>query len=90
VGDHPEAQSDPVKIGSDVWIGFGAVVLSGLSIGDSAIVAAGSVVIADVPENGVVAGSPARLVGRRFTDDEFRQHWIELKRLGFRPQAEFE
>jgi acyl carrier protein len=56
-------------IGSDVWIAGNAVVLSGVTIGDGAVVGAGSVVIDDVPPYGIVFGNPARLFGRRFADE---------------------
>ena len=62
---HPAAvdmASMPVSIGDDAWIGFGATVMKGVSIGAGAIVAANSVVLADVPPHSVVAGNPARLV----------------------------
>ena len=49
-----------VKIGTNVWIGSHATILQGVSIGDNAVVAAGSVVTCDVPENAVVAGVPAK------------------------------
>ncbi len=62
-------RDEPVIVESDVWIGFGAVVLTGVRIGRGAIVAAGSVVISDVAPYDVVAGSPARAVGRRFDSD---------------------
>lgn len=52
----------PVVIGDDVWIGFGALILKGVTIGDRAIVAAQSVVTKDVPADAVVAGNPARIV----------------------------
>jgi acetyltransferase-like isoleucine patch superfamily enzyme len=83
VGDHPTDLSRPVTIGSDVWIGFGAIVLSGIRIGDSSIVAAGSLVTADVPENVIVAGSPARVMRRRFGDDDYVQHWRLLSEQGY-------
>ncbi len=57
-------------LGSDVWLGYGVIVLPGVRIGHGAIVGAGSVVTADVPDYGIVAGNPARLIRRRFTDDE--------------------
>ncbi|WP_146585895.1 sugar O-acetyltransferase [Puniceibacterium confluentis] len=50
----------PVTIGRNVWIGGGAVILPGVSIGDDAIIGAGSVVTRDVPAGVTVAGSPAR------------------------------
>lgn len=50
----------PVTIGEDVWIGGGAIILAGATIGDRAIVGAGSVVTRDVPADAVVVGNPAR------------------------------
>ncbi|MDE5549461.1 MAG: sugar O-acetyltransferase [Clostridia bacterium] len=52
----------PIKIGKDVWIGAHATILSGVIIGDGAIVAAGAVVTKDVPENTVVGGVPAKII----------------------------
>lgn len=52
----------PVAIGDNVWIGIGAIVLKGITIGPRAIVAAGSVVTRDVPSDVIVAGNPARVV----------------------------
>jgi maltose O-acetyltransferase len=50
----------PVSIGQNVWIGGGAIILPGLSIGDDAVVGAGAVVTRDVPEGATVLGNPAR------------------------------
>ena len=55
-------------VGNDVWLGYEALVLPGVTIGDGAIVAAGSVVAADVPPYAIVAGNPARVVRRRYED----------------------
>jgi maltose O-acetyltransferase len=52
----------PVTIGADVWIGGGAIVCPGVTVGDRAIVGAGSVVTTDVPADAFVAGNPARLI----------------------------
>jgi virginiamycin A acetyltransferase len=57
-------------VGNDVWIGYEAVVMPGVRIGDGAIVAAEAVVTRDVPPYGVVAGNPARLVRTRFDDTD--------------------
>ena len=53
----------PVPIGSNVWIGGGAIVMPGVTIGDNAIVGAGSVVLKDVARGARVVGNPARVVG---------------------------
>jgi acetyltransferase-like isoleucine patch superfamily enzyme len=68
VGDDPERLSTPVDIGWDVWIGYGAIVLGGVTVGPMSVVAAGSVVTRDVPPNSIVAGNPAKVVGTRFED----------------------
>jgi acetyltransferase-like isoleucine patch superfamily enzyme len=52
----------PVRIGNKVWIGFGASVLPGVTIGDGAVVGAGSIVTRDVEPWTVVAGNPARVI----------------------------
>jgi maltose O-acetyltransferase len=55
----------PVTIGRDVWVGSGAILLPGITVGDGAIVAAGAVVSRDVPPGATVAGVPARPVKPR-------------------------
>jgi len=53
----------PIDIRDNVFVGYGAIVLSGVTIGPDAIVAAGAVVTKDVPPDSVVAGVPARVIG---------------------------
>lgn len=74
VGDESARLSTPVRIGDDVWIGFGAVVLSGVSVGDCAIVAAGAVVRDDVPPNAIVAGNSAAVLARHSSAKQPPQH----------------
>ncbi|WIB00727.1 DapH/DapD/GlmU-related protein [Curtobacterium sp. MCBA15_012] len=78
IGDAPEALSQGTRIEEDVWIGFGAVILSGVTVGRSAIVAAGAVVTRDVPPNSIVAGVPAAVTADRFDASALREHWALL------------
>ncbi len=64
-----------VVVGSNVWIGYGACVLRGVSIGDNAVVGTNAVVTKDVPANAVVAGIPARVVRMREAPAQLR--WPE-------------
>jgi acetyltransferase-like isoleucine patch superfamily enzyme len=68
-----------VVIEDDVWVGYGAIVLSGVRVGRGAIVAAGAVVIDDVEEYAIVAGNPARRVSERLPTDAVDEHERELR-----------
>ena len=63
-----------VIIEDDVWIGYGAIVLSGVKISRGAIVAAGSVVVKNVEPYSIVGGNPAKLINYRFTNEEITEH----------------
>ncbi len=71
----------------DVWVGHGAVILSGVTIGRGSVVAAGAVVTASVPRYRVVAGVPARVVSARFTDDQI---WTHETILGYKERTRTE
>jgi galactoside O-acetyltransferase len=72
---HPDLRRDgtqfsaPVRIEDDVWIGSGAVILPGVTIGRGSVVGAGAVVTGNVPPDVVVGGTPARVL-RRITDED--------------------
>ena len=58
----------PVTIGTDAWIGGGAILLPGIRVGDGAVIGAGSVVTKDVASGAMVAGNPARAVTKKRHD----------------------
>lgn len=58
-----------IVIGNDVWIGYNAIILSGVKIGDGAIVATGAVVTKDVKPYEIVGGIPAKIIRKRFSDE---------------------
>ena len=58
-----------IVIGNDVWIGYEAVILSGVTIGDGAVIGARAVVTKDVPPYTIVGGVPAKPIRRRFDDE---------------------
>jgi len=61
-----------VRVGHNVWIGYGACILRGTTIGENAIVGTSSVVTKEVPANAVVAGAPARVIRMRDTPTQLR------------------
>ena len=65
---HYPVNKDKLKIGNDVWIGYEAVILSGVTIGDGAIIGACAVVTKDVPSYTVVGGVPAKPIRKRFDE----------------------
>lgn len=60
--DHQILTCKPVRLKRNCWIGAGATILPGITVGENAVVAAGSVVTKDVEDNTVVGGNPARLI----------------------------
>ncbi len=64
-----------VVVGSNVWIGYGACILRGVSVGDNSVIGTNAVVTRDVPANAVVAGIPARIVRMREAPSQLR--WPE-------------
>ena len=62
--DEQGVSTNPVTVGDDIWIGANAVILPGVNIGNHSVVAAGAVVTKDVPAHSLVAGVPAKVIGR--------------------------
>ena len=63
---------EPVEVGSNVWIGYGACVLRGVSVGDNSVLGTYAVATKDVPANAVVAGIPAKVIRMREEPRELR------------------
>jgi acetyltransferase-like isoleucine patch superfamily enzyme len=61
-----------VVVGSNVWIGYGACILRGVSVGDNAVIGTNSVVTKDVPANAIVGGVPARIIRMREAPAQMR------------------
>ena len=74
-----------IVVGSDVWIGYEAVILAGVTIGDGAIIGARAVVAGDVPPYTIVGGVPARPIRKRFSDDAI-EALLELRWWDWRPE----
>jgi virginiamycin A acetyltransferase len=62
-----------IVVGNDVWIGFEAVILAGVTIGDGAIIGSRAVVTKDVKPYSIVGGVPAKLIRKRFTDNRIAE-----------------
>lgn len=69
---HPATNGD-VIIGNDVWVGYKATILSGVTVGDGAVIGAHALVTRDVPAYAIVGGNPARTIRMRFSDDIIEQ-----------------
>jgi acetyltransferase-like isoleucine patch superfamily enzyme len=63
---HPDdprvGSAQPVRIEDGVWIGYGSIVLKGVTIGENSVIGAGSVVVSDIPKNVIAAGNPCRVI----------------------------
>lgn len=72
----PQPEELPYKgntvIGNDVWIGYEAIIMPGVQVGDGAIVAAKSIVVSDIPPYTIFGGNPAKCIRQRFDDQVIR------------------
>ena len=74
---HPSSKGD-VTIGNDVWIGRNSTIMSGVTIGDGAVIAANSHVVKDVLPYSIVGGNPAKFIKFRFSEKQIEQ-LLEIK-----------
>lgn len=77
--ESPRGSDDMTVIGNDVWIGSNSVILAGVTIGNGAIIAAGSVVAKDIPPYEIWGGNPAKKIKDRFASEEIIIHEQYLK-----------
>lgn len=70
--DHPTSKGD-VTIGNDVWIGDNSVIMSGVKIGDGAVIANNSHIVKDVEPYSLVGGNPAKFIKYRFSKDQIEK-----------------
>ena len=66
---HPECKGN-ITVGNDVWIGAKSTIMSGVKIGDGAVIGSGSVVAKDVPPYAIVVGNPAKIIKYRFDENQ--------------------
>lgn len=79
IWDSAQGYKYNIVVEDDVWIGHGAILLSPARIGRGAIIAAGSVVIKDVPAYAIIGGNPARMIKMRFSQEQIADHEKLLK-----------
>lgn len=74
----PVGRTEPVRLEKNVWIGDGAIVCKGVTIGENSIVGAGSVVTKDIPANVIAAGNPAQIVKELDPNEKMttRENWL--------------
>jgi acetyltransferase-like isoleucine patch superfamily enzyme len=81
IWDSPRGDRFKSIVEDDVWIGYGAIIVAGVTVGRGAVVGAGAVVTHDVPPYTIVGGVPAHIIKRRFNDEEVVQHEKQLNSL---------
>jgi len=67
--EYEATNKGPINIGDDVWIGEDSLILSGVTVGQGAIIAARSVVVKNVPPYSIVGGNPAKVIKKRFDEE---------------------
>lgn len=70
--EYEQLTTEDCKIGNDVWIGVGVIVLRGVKIGDGAIIGANAVVTKDIPEFSIAVGVPAKVIRKRIPEEKIK------------------
>lgn len=73
MGERQYPTKGDIVIGNDVWIGYNATIMAGVTVGDGAIIATNSTVVKDVAPYTIVGGNPATAIRKRFSDDVIRK-----------------
>ena len=68
IRSQPLVTRGDIYVGDEAWLGTGVTILAGVRVGSGAVIAAGSVVMRDVPDNAIAAGVPARVIGTRWEE----------------------
>ena len=76
--------NEKIVIGDDVWVGYGAIILSGITIGQGSIIAAGSLVTRNVDPFSIYAGVPAKKIADRFATEKDKDEHIRLYNINYR------
>lgn len=71
--EYEQLTVEDCKIGNDVWIGAGAIILRGVTIGDGAIIGANAVVTKDIPEFSIAVGIPAKVIRKRVSEEKIKK-----------------
>ncbi|MGL4865092.1 MAG: acyltransferase [Cetobacterium sp.] len=70
-----------IIIEDDVWIGMGAIILKGVTVGEGSVVGAGSVITKNIPPYSIIGGNPAKIIKKRFTEDQKSEHITKLSEV---------
>jgi acetyltransferase-like isoleucine patch superfamily enzyme len=79
IWDAPRGDTYKTYLGNDIWIGHGALIIAGVTIGDGAVIAAGSVVTKNVLPFTIVGGNPAKFIKKRFSEEELKLHLLKIE-----------
>jgi len=77
--DAPRGDKYRIVIEDDVWIGYGAIILSGVRVGRGSVVGAGAIITKDLPPYSVTVSQPSEVIRGRFTQDEIQVHEAALR-----------